>query len=1114
MAAELQQLEAGIRALEAQRGLLGDAVVDSMLVPARARLAALIAEALAPAPPADSVQTLKQVSILFLDVVGSTALAQQLDPEAVSAVMDDALTRGTGIVQTHCGRVLQYAGDNILAAFGADESREDDAERAVQCGLALLALGQALGAEVLARHGRAGIDVRVGIHTGGVLLGGGVDAEGTIRGSAVNIAARMEQAAPAGTLRISHDTYRHVRGVFDVLAQPPLQVKGIEEPVVTYLVQRAKPRTFRVATRGIEGLETRMIGRDAELAQLQATLRQVCQGRQARLITIMSDAGLGKSRLLYEFQNWAEAQAEVFVLFQGRATPATQSQPFGLLRDILAWRFEIADGDSMAVACRKLEDGVSPLFEDVDGPELAQAHAHLLGQLIGLNFSASPHVRGILADVRQIRNRGFHAAAYLFRRAGARHDAPVVLQLENLHWADEGSLDFLTYLSQTNADMPLLTLALTRPTLLERRPEWLAGSGGESNIELLSLDKGASRLLVNELLKKLPEEPQALRELISGGGEGNPFYMEELVKMLVDQGAIRTGPGAWSVHPERLLATKVPGTLTGVLQARLDALPASERLALQQASVVGLVFWDQALGALDSRAPAALPALVRRELTPPRLHTVLEGMREFSFQHQILHNVTYGTLLKRSRRELHGRAAAWLAGLTSARASDFLAATAEHFEKAGDIAQACEYFTRAAEHATARHAQEAALAHARHALDLGGHTAPAGLRWRLLLVCEHAQGLQGYRDKQRASLAQLQQLADALDDDVSRTEVAIRETVLENRTGDHRGQERAARRALALASATGNPELRLRAHHLLCVALTYLGDPVAESDTLEGLVQARALGLRGAEGKCLNVLAGIASQQGQLLKGLELNLQSLAIVRELGDLQSEAIGLSNIGSGCLELGDLDQADQHLHAGLRLLRAVGNRAIQPFTLATLSRLALCRSDDGAALAHARAAVDVAIAVQARDWQAYALCSLGSAELALGRHDAAVAAFEQAHAMGVQIGQLSFQLDATAGLARVALDRADPARALRVVQPLLSHLEAGGSLEGARSHSLLRLTCVQVLQRNGDERADALLVHAHTELQAVSDTLADPALRRGYLSRVPENREIVALFSSRG
>ena len=202
-------------------------------------------------------------------MVGSTTLSQHLDPEAIGAVLDGALARGTAVVRAHRGKVLQYAGDNLLAAFGADGAGEDDAERAVRCGLALLELGKVLGLEVQAGYNHPGFAVRVGIHTGGVLLGGGVDAEGTIRGIAVNIAARMEQAAPAGAMRISHDTYRHVRGVFDVEPQDPIRVKGIDEPIVTYLVQRAKPRAFRVLTRGIEGVETRMIGRETELAVLK-----------------------------------------------------------------------------------------------------------------------------------------------------------------------------------------------------------------------------------------------------------------------------------------------------------------------------------------------------------------------------------------------------------------------------------------------------------------------------------------------------------------------------------------------------------------------------------------------------------------------------------------------------------------------------------------------------------------------------------------------------------------------------------------------------------------------------------------------------------------------------
>ena len=295
-----QQLEIAIAALEAQRASLGDAVVDAVLGPMREQLARLQsasnqAVATTNTPPA---QKLKQVSVLFLDIVGSTNLSQHLDPEDVYALVDGVLERCTRVVHSHGGRVLQYAGDNLLAAFGADQAQEDDAERAVHCGLVLLEEGRAYEQRVQQKHGHAGCNLRVGIHTGPVLLGGGVDDEGSIRGLTVNIAARMEQTAPPGGLRISYDTWLPVPGVFDVLAQPPLQVKGRDEPLVTYLVQRAKPRAFRIAARGIEDVATPLVGRDAEMGQLVALLHATTTDRTLHAATIVGDPGLGKSRLM------------------------------------------------------------------------------------------------------------------------------------------------------------------------------------------------------------------------------------------------------------------------------------------------------------------------------------------------------------------------------------------------------------------------------------------------------------------------------------------------------------------------------------------------------------------------------------------------------------------------------------------------------------------------------------------------------------------------------------------------------------------------------------------------------------------------------------------------
>ena len=749
--------------------MLGEAVVDMAVAPLKAKLAALAA------PPTELAQTLKQVSILFLDVVGSTTLAQHLDPETISAVMDDALARGTAIVEVHRGKVLQYAGDNILAAFGADESREDDTGRAVHCGLALLELGKRLGAEVQSAHSHPGFNVRVGVHTGGVLLGGGVDADGSIRGIAVNIAARMEQTAPAGALRISHDSYAQVRGLFEVDAQELLAVKGVATPIQSYLVTRAKPRNFRIGTRGIEGVTTKMIGRDAELEQLQAAFRRLFEARTLAAVTVVADAGIGKSRLLYEFEAWSEARHESFFLFRGRATPQTGAQAFGLLRDILAWRFQIQDDDSLETARQKMEDGIKPLFLHDDGTDLAEAHAHLLGHLVGIEWKTSRHIKGILDDPKQIRNRAFHAAAQMFRRVGASDGSPVVLQLEDLHWADGESLDFLNYLAEVNRDVPLLVLSFTRPTLFERRSDWSSTDGLHQRIDLAPLDKTGSRMLANELLKKLPEVPAALRELVTSSAEGNPFYMEELVKMLIDRGAIQTrsdGGDTWKVNAERLMVTQVPATLTGVLQARLDGLPQAEKRALQQASIVGTVFWDQALSAIEARAAEALPSLVQRELTLPRTDAALEGLRaglrEYAFRHQVLHQVTYDTVLKRHKRDGHAKVAKWLAALTeqgSPRAGDFLGIAAEHFEQAGDAPNAAEFHARAAEQAGQRFAHERVLAHVGRALALLGDTDTpqldqAELRWRLLKARETTLLLQGRRDEQAADVDALDHLAD------------------------------------------------------------------------------------------------------------------------------------------------------------------------------------------------------------------------------------------------------------------------------------------------------------------------------------------------------------------
>ncbi len=1109
MSSESQQIEASIQVLEGQRRLLGDAVVDRAVAPLRARLAALRSVSATTAEPA---QALRLVSILFLDIVGSTALSQELDPEEIGAVMDGALARGSAVVAAHGGRVLQYAGDNILAAFGADVSHEDDAERAVRCGLALLELGRALGAEVLSRHGQRGFDVRVGIHTGSVLLGGGVDADGAIRGMPVNIAARMEQTAPSGALRISHGTHAQVRGLFEVQAQEPFAVKGVDMPVHSYLVVRAKPRSFRTATRGIEGVATRMIGRDAELEQLQLSFRQLLAERRCMAVTVVAEAGLGKSRLLHEFESWAEARPgpESFSIFRGRATPHTQGQPFGLLRDILAWRFQIADDDSVPTARGKLERGIIPLFLHDDGPDLAEGHAHLLGHLIGIEYRESRHIKGILSDPKQIRDRALHAAAQLFRRVNAGGGSALVLLIEDLHWADNESLDFLSGLVGSNRDLPMLALFSGRPTLFERRSDWTIGEGMHRRIDLAPLDKGMSRILADELLKKLPDIPPALRELVTGGAEGNPFYMEELVKMLIDQDAIRTGE-RWTLNADRLLTTHVPATLTGVLQARLDGLPAAERLALQEASVIGHVFWDQALFALDAQARDTLPKLVQRELTLPRADAE-STMREYAFKHHILHQVTYRTVLKRSRRELHAKLAHWLSAQTGLRASDFLGATAEHYEQAGDEANAVEFHVRAAEHAYGRFAHDATLSHVQRALDLLGPGADAAaLRWRLLKVRELTLDLQGRRAEQGVDIEALERLAEALDDDHRRAHAAWRRGARALRTADWPEQEAAGRRAHALAERAGADELRLLSLRQVAHATAMQGDRKgSKAMAQQGLGEARALGLRRMEAFWLNTLNIVASIDGDSVTGLELNRQCLEICRQIGDRRNEAVALGNMGNLWLDLGDNEHARHDLEEALRLHRVTGNRYFEGMMQGLLSQLALRLGDNAGARRLAQAALDTAVAVGARDTQADALCFLGHAELTSGHHAEAAEAYGRVRAVALEIGSYH-QHRATVGLVRVALAQGDMATALQEAERLMVVHAAAGSEQNFWDREI-ELTCYRVLAAAGDARASQWLHLAHSKLQAQAAAVADATLRHGFLANIPDHREIVGAWAA--
>jgi hypothetical protein len=375
---------------------------------------------------------------------------------------------------------------------------------------------------------------------------------------------------------------------------------------------------------------------------------------------------------------------------------------------------------------------------------------------------------------------------------------------------------------------------------------------------------------------------------------------------------------------------------------------------------------------------------------------------------------------------------------------------------------------------------------------------------------------QGDRVGQRADIEAMAELAEAQDDDRRRAHAAWRRSALAQRIADYTAMEAAARHAAEWAGRAGDAVLRLLAQRLLAMSLAFQGRPaegrlVAE----EALAQARALGLRQVEGLCLNALGVMLAMQSDDVGALQMDQQSLAAHRATGDRRNEAIAQGNIGAGWLGLGELTRARRDLEVGLRLLRSNGERALEVSPLCALSTLALWQGDDAQALVHARAALETAVAAHAPDQEAAALCRVGDAELALGRHAPAAQAFASAHARASEIGS-PYRHDASAGLARVALAQGDSRAAMQALAPLLARgarVSANDNpLEGAEFPRLIEWTCHRVLASAGEPSAAEWLARAHEALQAQAATIGDAALRQCFLCNIPAHREIVAAWDA--
>ena len=692
---QIQKLSVAIAGLESQRKSLGDAVVDPAIAALREQLTQL------ESARGDRAETdeRKLVTIVFADVSGFTALSEKLDPEKVREVINACFDWLVPVVQKYDGTIDKFIGDEIMAVFGAPAAHEDDAERALRAALdmmdAIVAFNHANGTE---------LGLHIGINTGLVVAGeiGGRDRRDySVMGNAVNLAARLEDASSVGEIFVGPATYRQTQRLFDFERVAPLKLKGKEAPVEVSRLLRAKAVPKRM--RGIEGLRAPLIGRDGELTEIRKAVADLERGRGS-MLAILGEAGLGKSRLIAETRvllpvnvTWGE----------GRALSFTAGMSYWLAREIVMSLLNVkpeAAQSEVAGALQKSLEGQAEIY-----PFLARLLELPMGPAMEdkVKFLSSEALRsGILEALR----------GYIRRRA--RHE-PLVLVWEDLHWCDPSSWEALEMLVPVSNEVPLLLLCAAR---LEdnRLLEGLQKNGGRCVrhiIRLSPLTRDESGSLIQQLLK-IENFPVGMRELILNRAEGNPFFVEELLRSLIDAGAIVL-EGNRAAATREIDAVEIPETLQGVLAARIDRLPPDNKQTLQRASVIGRIFQRRVLAYIyeqraKHRLEASLGELQRREFIQSGEQQASEtaGLEEgeYIFKHAITHDVAYNSMLFARRKELHRLAAEAIEALFPGRLEELSATLGYHYERADAAERAIFYLGRAAERAKATFANAEAIA--------------------------------------------------------------------------------------------------------------------------------------------------------------------------------------------------------------------------------------------------------------------------------------------------------------------------------------------------------------------------------------------------------------------
>jgi class 3 adenylate cyclase/tetratricopeptide (TPR) repeat protein len=597
----------------------------------------------------------KVVSVLFVDLVGFTGRSDRADPEDVRALLRPYHERVKADIERFGGTVEKFIGDAVMAVFGAPVAHEDDAERALRAALRILETIEELRGEGL------DVAVRAAVTTGEAVVALGARperGEGIVTGDVVNTAARLQAASPVGGILVDESTMHSAERAIAFEPQAPVDAKGKAEPVSVWRATHARARVGEPEA----AARTPLVGREHERALLFDIFLRAERESSVQLLTVVGEPGIGKSRLVTELRTLLDDRPEIVTWRHGRCLPYGEGITFWALAEIVKAEAGILESDDPQEAKTKLEETLASLVDD-------KAERAWFSTLLAPLAGAAGEGTAVS------REEAFTAWRRFLEALAARR--PCVLVVEDLHWADDALLEFLEHLLDWSMPVPLLLLATARPELFERQPSWGGGKRNATTISLAPLSNEESARLLQLLLERtlLPAETQAV--LLERAG-GNPLYAEQFARMLSERADIED--------------VTVPETVQALVAARLDTLRPELKGLLQDAAVVGRVFWSGAVAALGTRARGDvrrdLNELVRREFVRPIRVSSLEGEDEFSFWHALVRDVAYQQIPRSPRADKHVAAATWIAETAGERLADQAEILVHHYEQALELSRA------------------------------------------------------------------------------------------------------------------------------------------------------------------------------------------------------------------------------------------------------------------------------------------------------------------------------------------------------------------------------------------------------------------------------------------